>query len=89
MLFPPFRRTWILEEHARKTIDEAVEEHPRIEEEMMGVEWVLAKSPEKGAQVGPDVYLYINARQRPNASLITVLYTYNENVVNVLRVWIN
>jgi hypothetical protein len=88
MLFPPHRRTWILDEHAQKAIDEAIAEHARIEEEILGVEWVLVRSPEEGDQVGPDVYLYINTRRRPNASLVTVLYTYNENEVNVLRVWI-
>jgi hypothetical protein len=88
MLFPPHNRTWILDPHAQTTVDEAVSEHPRIEEEMRGVEWVLIRSPEKGDQVGPDVYLYINIRRRRNASLITVLYTYDEDEVNVLRVWI-
>jgi hypothetical protein len=89
MFFPWQRhRTWILEPHAQATVDAAVTEHPRIDEEIRGVEWNLVRSPEKGDQVAPDVYLFINTKRRPNASLITVLYTYNDNEVNVLRIWI-
>ena len=55
---------------------------------MRGVEWVLVRSPEKGEQVGPDVYVYVNSQATPQASLITVLYAYNDDEVNVLRLWI-
>ena len=62
--------------------------HSRIEDELQGVEWVLARSPEKGDQVGPDVYLYVNRRAVTTASLITLLYSYNDVQVEVLRIWI-
>ena len=81
-------RSWVLDARAEAELDRAVAEHPRIEEEIRGVEWVLVRSPEKGQQVAPDVYLYVNERVTPNASLITVLYSYDHNHVEVLRLWI-
>jgi hypothetical protein len=89
MLFPRFPiRTWILEAHPQAEVDRAVSEHPRIDVEVRGVEWVLVRSPEKGLQVGPDVYLYVNRQRTPQSSLITVLYAFTENDVTVLRMWI-
>ena len=47
-----------------------------------------ARSPEKGDQIGPDIYLYVNRKAAINSSLITLLYSYNEAQVEVLRIWI-
>ncbi len=88
MLFPPFRRTWILEHHAQESLDAACHENPKVEDEIRGVEWMLVRSPELGTQVAPDVYLYVNRRATLFASLITVLYSYTEAEVTVLRIWI-
>lgn len=88
MLFPPFRRTWILERHAQESLDAACKENPNIEDQVRGVEWMLARSPERGTQVAPDVYLYVNRKATAFAALITVLYSYNEVEVTVLRLWI-
>jgi hypothetical protein len=81
-------RTFVPSPEATAEIDRNAEEFPRIYEEMMGVEWVLCRKPEVGTQVAPDVYLYVNKKATANAALISVLYSYDENTVDVLRIWI-
>jgi len=88
MLFPPHRRTWIVESHAQAVIDASVAVNPQMEDEINGVEWMLIRNPGRGVQIAPDVYLDVNNPVSPNASLITTMYTYNEDEVNVLRIWI-
>ena len=88
MLFPPRRRTWIVEQHAQIVMDAAVEADPQMEDEINGVEWMLIRNPGRGVQVGPDVYLDVNHPVNAQASLITTMYTFNEDEVNVLRIWI-
>ena len=81
-------RSFILSNEAAAELDKAAAEVHRVEEEMRGVEWVLIRAPHLGSQVGPDVYLYVNRKASSTASLITVLYSYDEDKVEVLRLWI-
>lgn len=88
MLFPSFYRTFVLSEQAREEVDRALAANPHVGEELRGVEWILVRSPEKGDQVAPDVYLYVNRRAITGAALFTVLYEYDDDQVDVLRMWI-
>lgn len=88
MLFPPHHRTWILDPRAEVEIDRAIAENPQVEKQVAGVEWVLVRSPERGNQIAPDAYLYTNSPATQRASLITVLYKYNDSEVEVMSIWI-
>lgn len=88
MFFPSFYRTFVLSEQARQEVDRAVAASPHIEEELRGVEWILVRSPEKGDQVAPDVYLYVNRKAITGSSLFTILYIYDDVQIEVLRMWI-
>ena len=88
MLFPDNMRSWVLESHAQSEVDAAVSINAKIEMELRGVEWILIRSPEKGSQVAPDVYLYVNRKATSRDALITVLYAYDDHEVTVLCIWI-
>jgi hypothetical protein len=69
-------------------VDRAVAEDAHVDEELRGVEWILVRSPEIGEQIAPDVYLYVNRKAIPRASLFTVMYSFNDKQVEVIRIWI-
>lgn len=88
-MFPWFSyREFILSSEASAEVDRMAASDARVHDEMMGVEWTLVRKPEVGSQIAPDVYLFINHRPTATAHLITVMYTYDDDKIEVMRLWI-
>lgn len=81
----------IVQEHVvSEAIDQASAEFPRISDAISGLEWRLSHRPEDGIQRKSGFMVY---RQSgfPTVDIpdITVLYTYDDNSVNVVRIRID
>jgi hypothetical protein len=81
-------RDFRLSEEATAEIDRAASLDNRVHEEVQGVEWTLIRKPEVGSQIAPDIYLFVNAKASSNAHMITVMYGYDDDRVDVIRIWI-
>ena len=82
-------REFVLSHKAADALNRAATSHPRIHEEMDGVEWVLVRSPEMGVPVSGGLFLYVNSRATSGASMIALLYSYDEVRINVHRLTIS
>lgn len=72
------------------TIDLAAEKEPNVEDTMRGIEWVLARAPQRGKQIGTSAYyLYRSEKLAMNRPSMTVLYTFDDEQVTLSDVWIH
>lgn len=80
-------RTVILEKAAEESSDEAEREFPRFREAWEGLEWLLARSPDRGAMyVGADKETrhYVQASGATEVPFIWVVYTFDDDEVAIL-----
>lgn len=57
----------------------------RMDEILEGVTWVLCRNPRIGQQVYKDVWA-ITTTEYPNALLLTIYYTFNQDEVLLLSI---
>jgi len=90
----PTMRTIIEEEHVSSKLDKHAAQYPRVNDVWRGVEWLLARKPERGVFLdefeGEDLYLFKSSIiSTPNIPVITVLYKFNANEVTILDIKIS
>lgn len=83
-------RTVVQEKCVSNALDAAEFQDGRIGEVYRGLEWVVCRAPEKGVKVpGTDkpVYLMkVEPNKRAKSKGITILYSYDNNSVNILDI---
>lgn len=81
-------RTIVLEPKAESFVSKQERELPRFEEQWQGVEWILARSPDKGIprlHSEPDKFLLegISANDAAGTQELWILYSYDKDCVYV------
>lgn len=80
-------RTVVLEPAAEASSDEAKRQFRRFEDAWEGVEWLLARSPDRGAMyLGADKETrhYVQSSGATDVPFIWVVYTFDDDEVVVL-----
>ena len=67
-------------------LDAEIERHPRLQDTLLGVEWVLSRDPETGLRMNDGYWIYRNGVAAPGAPIVTVLYRFDDDRVEVLAV---
>ena len=86
----PVARTIIENDNVASKIDEAKEQYPRSEDVWEGLKWRLALKPEQGEDNSEGFYLMKSTDLFvPAIPILTVLYTFNREQVEVLDIRIS
>ncbi len=84
-----FSARTIIESHvAEKTITEAINAYPRLEDAWEGWKWRLARDPERDATMleGPPKRLVIKTPVFPSVPPITIHYHFDEKEVTIISI---
>ncbi len=79
-------RTIREEEVVTARIDAAKTQHSRIEDIFDGIKWRLSREPESGYQLkghDPPCYLFKVAGRIESLPVVTVLYSYGDDLVEI------
>jgi len=77
----------IKEENIVETrVNSAKTKYSRFEDAFDALKWILARKPENGIKIDNKFLYKQNGQIDSSVPEITVLYTYNENEVNILEI---
>jgi len=86
----PTLRTIVEEENVRCELDAKRKKDSRLDELWRGLGWQICREPEKGFIITvknkPYYSMILNPEQSPKLQGIFVVYTFNNNEVNVLTI---
>ena len=89
MPFFPLMRTIREDERVSSKVDEYTKKYSRTRDVWEGLTWMLARSPEQGEAIDSVFLMKSKDVQSPTVPVITALYTFDSDEVEVLDVRIN
>jgi hypothetical protein len=81
-------RTVIEEHEPQRLRDEITRQFPRTEDAWLGLEWLIARRPDSGTEIGLGPNVRLHKQQEvaiAGVPMITVLYKYDDNCVRILE----